>query len=168
MKVAIVGMSPSADSAPLDNAEWEKWGMPWGPNWSRMTRLFEIHGETWNTDPSYLEHLESCGCPLYVQRDDIRGGIKYPLEQVAAVVGDYFESSVAYMMGLAIYMNAEEISLRGIDMKADEEWGYQKPNMEYLIGFARGRGIKVHVRDDSPLLKFSGFDGYDKRYGWGK
>jgi len=30
----------------------------------------------------------------------------------------------------------------GVDMKADDEYGYQKPNMEYLIGLARGKGIQ--------------------------
>ena len=46
--------------------------------------------------------------------------------------------------------------------------------MEYLIGLARGRGIKVTVPDASPLLKFNpaGIRFYDhmpvyhKRYGW--
>ena len=170
MKVAIVGMSPSATSAPWEDASWEKWGMPWSGDWAQMDRLFEIHGEweEFNPSPDYRERLESCGASLYMQGNPLPGATKYPLAEVASLEGDYFESSVAFMMALAIYEGAEEISLHGVDMKSDEEYGYQKPNMEYMIGFARGRGIKVHVRDDSPLLKFSHFEGYTDRYGIGK
>jgi hypothetical protein len=52
-----------------------------------------------------------------------------------------------------------------VDMRADEEYSYQRANCEYLIGLARGKGIKVHIPEVSPLLKFSGFDGYKGRYG---
>jgi len=81
---------------------------------------------------------------------------------------------VAYMMALAISENYDEINIFGVDMVADDEFGYQKPNMEYLIGLAEGRGIIVNIQEKSPLLKFHS-DGiyfgstqpkYKDRYGW--
>jgi hypothetical protein len=98
----------------------------------------------------------------------------YPFDQVAATTGAYWNSSIAYMLALAIHEGAEEIAIYGVDMKGDDEYGYQKPNMEYLIGLAIGRGIKVTIPDASPLLKFNPvgvkfFDHtpvYVQRYGW--
>lgn len=59
-------------------------------------------------------------------------------------------------------------------MAADDEYGYQRPNCEYLIGLARGRGIKVVIPDESPLCKFQDTGikfgkataTYIERYGW--
>ncbi len=168
MKVAIVGMSPTAATAPWNDPEWEKWGLPWSGEWARMDRLFEVHcrWESLQKREGYRDRLETCGVPLYMQGNPVSGALPYPADGVIALMGEYLESSVAYMVALAIYEGAEEISIHGVDMKSYEEHGYQKPNMEYLIGFARGRGIKVHVRDDSPLLKHSGFAGYKTRYGF--
>ncbi len=100
---------------------------------------------------------------------------KYPFRQVAETIGEYYyNSSIAYAMALAIHEGAEEIGIYGVDMKADDEYGYQRPNMEYLVGLARGKGIKVHIPKESPLCKFqnTGIRFYDhipeyvKRYGW--
>lgn len=77
-------------------------------------------------------------------------------------------------MALAIHEGAEEIGLWGVDMKDGEEYAYQRPNMEYLIGLAEGNGIGVFIHPDSSLCKFKS-DGikfynhepaYVDRYGW--
>jgi hypothetical protein len=182
VKVAIVGLSPSAAKAPWTDPEWERWGLPWHEGyWRHMTRLFEMHdirllnGEYSKRPDGYLDRLNWSGVPLYMQDASIYHAIRYPLEEVSESIGaNYFNSSIAYMMALAIYEGAEEISIFGVDMKGDDEYGYQKPNMEYLIGLARGKGIKVTILDDSPLCKFqdSGIRFYDhspiyvQRYGW--
>jgi hypothetical protein len=83
------------------------------------------------------------------------------------IYGDYFNSSVGFMLALAIHEGAEEIAIYGVDMRADEEYGYQRPNCEYLIGLARGKGIKVHIPDVCPLCKYQNDPGfaYFGRYG---
>lgn len=93
---------------------------------------------------------------LYMQEAYFPFSERYPFEEVSATVGDYFNSSIAYLLALAIHEGADRIGLWGVDMLDAEEYGYQRPNCEYLIGFARGRGIDVVVHETSPLCKFNG------------
>ena len=179
LKVAIVGLSPSSrDRAPWGDHAWEKWGLPWDGYWARYDRLFEMHDVRWlRTRPiDYLDRLNDCG-RLYMDGShaDFPDATPYPFEAVADCIGPaYFNSSVAYMLALAITEGAQEISLFGVDMGDDSEYAYQRANCEYLIGMARGKGITVHIPDDSPVCKFTptGFEMngqamFDQqRYGW--
>jgi hypothetical protein len=164
MKVAIVGLSLSHDLAPWDDPSWEKWGLAWDADWPRLDRVFEMHSD-YSQDPGYLERLSFCE-RLYMQEKYLPNATAYPIEDVAKTCGAYWESSIAYLMALAVHEGAEEIGLWGVDMKGDGEYGYQKPNMEYLIGLARGKGIEVRIHESSSLLKPSGEFGYVGRYGW--
>jgi hypothetical protein len=175
LKVAIVGLSPTThDLAPWGDDEWEIWGLPWDEGyWPHMTRHFEMHdmrlltSEHSRRKAGYLARLQELP-RLYTQDN-------YPFDAVAWTIGGYyFNSSIAYAMALAIHEGAEEIGVYGVDMKGDDEYGYQKPNMEYLIGLARGKGVKVFIPAESPLCKFqnTGIRFYDHvptyvdRYGW--
>lgn len=183
MKVAVIGLSPSThDLAPWGYPEWKKWGLPWDEGyWPRMDRLFEMHdmrllkSEHSRRRHGYFDRLRECET-LYMQNetDEVPNAIRYPFEEVAKTTGYYWNSSIAYAMALAIHEGASEIGIYGVDMKGDDEYGYQKPNMEYLIGLARGKGITVSIPDASPLCKFQP-DGirfyahmpvYVGRYGW--
>lgn len=178
LKVAIVGLSPSHDLAPWNDSTWQKWGIVYDPNVYELDRVFEIHdirqlkGQAdWPWLSKRMQDLEL----VYVQHEtpEIPNGVPYPLEEVSKI-SDYLCSSIAYMTLLAIHEGASEIAIWGVDMKSGEEYGYQKANMEYLIGLARGRGITVHVPDSSPLLKFNPVGipylehvpAYVGRYGW--
>lgn len=178
MKVAVVGLSPTTHGlAPWDDESWELWGLPWDSfGWPFFKRSFEMHdmrllkSEHCKRDQGYFDRLRECQ-GLYMQEayPEIPNAKQYPFEAC-----EYINSSIAYAMAMAIHEGAEEIGVYGVDMKADDEYGYQKPNMEYLIGLARGKGIKVHVPEQSPLLKFNavGIRFYDhvptyvNRYGW--
>lgn len=183
LKVAIVGLSPATHGlAPWEDKEWELWGLPWDAfGWPYFSRTFEMHdmrllkSEHSQRRADYFEHLGNCN-GLYMQEDypEVPNAQRYPFESVARTTTDYFNSSIAYAMAMAIHDGAEEIGIYGVDMKGDDEYGYQKPNLEYLIGLARGLGVKVHVPDQSPLLKFNavGIKFYEhtptyvNRYGW--
>ena len=67
--------------------------------------------------------------------------------------GDYFYSTISYMLALAIAEGFEEIGLWGIDLAHDSEYEYQKPSAEYFLGIARGQGIKIYLPEQSALLK---------------
>lgn len=154
MKVAIVGLSPSHTLAPWNDPAWQKWGLGWDVNAPRMDRVFEMHDDWREVQvKGYESRLRDCP-RLYMQRAYLPHATVFPFDEVAQDVGDYWNSSLAYALSLAIHEKAEEIGLYGIDMKGDDEYGYQKPNMEYLIGLARGRGIKVHIPEQSPLCKY--------------
>ena len=159
MKVAIIGLGPTYSQAPFYDPDWELWGLPWHDGyWIHYDRLFEMHDlalltSTYSTRPkNYLERLKSIDVPLYMQEEYFFNVTPYPFDQITP---KYWNSSIAYMIALAIHENAEEIAVYGVDMKGDDEYGYQKPNIEYLLGLAEGRGIKVTIPEESPLLKFN-------------
>ena len=64
----------------------------------------------------------------------------------------YLTSTIAYEIALAIYERFDEIALYGIDLNTAEEYAWQKPGVEYLLGIAAGRGIKIIVPTNCPLL----------------
>lgn len=176
MKVAIVGLAPSSRHlVPWRDAEWQKWGLAWDDERYAMNRTFEMHDiadliATYGYGlAEYMDRIRDCA-GLHMAEPCIEGAIRYPFDAVAADVGAYWCSSIAYMLALAIHEGAQEIALYGVDMAGHDEYGYQHPNCEFLIGFARGRGIKVRIPDVSPLCKFVSPPDrdYDGRYGRSK
>jgi hypothetical protein len=183
LKIAIVGLSPTThDLAPWSDPTWEKWGLPWDEGyWAHLDVAFEMHdmrllkSEHSKRKADYFDRLRECST-LFMQDAyrEIPGATRYPFNAVERITGRYWNSSIAYALALAICRAPEEIAIFGVDMKGDDEYGYQKPNIEYLVGLARGRGITVTVPDASPLLKFNPAGVrfyahepvYVERYGW--
>jgi hypothetical protein len=161
LKVAVIGLAADSHGlAPWGDPAWEKWGLAWDGDWPRLDRTFEMHEPReikQRMHKSYFGELQH-RTKLYMPESyaEVPGSIAYPFDEVAETCGAYWSSSIAYAMALAIHELAEEIGLWGVNMEAADEYGYQRPNMEYLIGLARGRGIKVHIHETSPLLKFVG------------
>ena len=178
LRVAIVGLSQASHDQALEDGSCELWGLPWDDYWPHFARHFEMHdlrllqSAHSKRKDGYFDRLRDCET-LYMQ-DEWEHAKAYPFDAVARTTGYYFNSSIAYMMALAIHEQADYIGLYGVDMKDGEEFGYQKPNMEYLIGLARGRGIEVYIPETSPLCKFNtqGIRFYNhepayvERYGW--
>ena len=179
MKVAVIGLASSSfEAAPWDDPTWQKWGLPWGMRWIQLDRAFEMHDLGLLRRPEsrrpkgYEERLQLIP-DLYMQEAYFPNAKRYPFEEVIETTGDYFNSSISYLIALAIHEGAETIGLWGVDMDAEEEYGYQRPNCEYLIGLARGMGINVVIPDVSPLCKFNGHEiplgdmkpTYPRRYG---
>lgn len=151
MGVAIVGM------AEREIPEgYELWGMPWDAEWTRFDVLFDMHDPALVPE-SHRKRLNDVFQPLYMQQVFYPNVTAYPLREVVEAVGDYFLCSIAYMLGLAIQRNINDIVLIGVS--GAEDYSAQRPNIEYLIGLARGRGLKVDILGDTEL--FSG-----KRYGY--
>lgn len=164
--VAITGMSPaSRDIANYEPDHVEVWGLNNAREiLKRVDRLFQIHQRIEvDEDPEYLKWLQSLDCPVYMieHYDDIPNSVKYPFGEVATQIfpaeteyaSDYLTSTIAYMMALAIYEGFDEIHLWGIDMATGTEYEQQRPCMEFWIGAARMKGIKVVIPDSSPLCK---------------
>jgi len=193
MQVAIVGLAPSThDQAPFEDPDWETWGLPWDEDmWPYLDRLFEIHPlellrhHDARRPPGYEDRLKSLDSLLYMQKaySEIPNALEYPVKRVSDYLGvDYFNSSISYIMALAMAEGAEKIGIWGVDMVDLEtdipsylsEFAYQRPNMEYLIGFARGKGIDVYIPPESPLVRFHGegiplgtiYPSYPNRYGY--
>lgn len=165
-KIAIIGKCSSTRSdAPIDDPSWEVWGLAWDPL-PVCHRYFEIHAN-WRNFRGNPEDAEvhrrwmmGLGVPVYMREieHDIPSSVAYPFDAVGKCVGKstagfpYIESSIAVMLALAIHEGADRIGVWGVDMGTTTEYAYQRPNMEYLIGLARGKGIAVWTPPQSSLL----------------
>lgn len=158
----------------MDDSSWEKWGLAWDPL-PVCSRYFEMH-EGWRDflggGEAAVEHREwlmSMSIPVYMLKveHDIPMSREYPMAEVAEKLGRtqfgtaYLESSIAYMMAAAMLemrpdgkqiFNGDRIGIWGCDLATGGEYAYQRPNMEYLIGLARGLGIIVYVPPQNILL----------------
>ena len=177
-KVAIVGSaSRTVGQAPYKDPEWEIWQLAWRKDEEvkYATRLFDMHvidGNRNKIPKDYIALLNkrSETIPIMGPVVDPRvpGMTEYPLDAVVDFLGgvseyasgNYFMSSIAYMFALAMYEGYEEIGLYGVDLLDVDEYIHQKPNQEYLIGLARGMGIKVFIPQLSALVRGTHQYGY--------
>lgn len=161
-KVALVGFaSNSLHLVPWNDPSYEIWSMNQG--YMHMHRYadrwFEMHQPEATADlrdPNYLNFLASMDIPIYMTdlREGIPNAVRYPIERAMQwTKRDYFMSTVAYMLVLAAMEGFEQVDLYGINLAIGEEYFYEKPNCEYLIGRLEGIGIKVYVPQASSLLK---------------
>ena len=170
VKIAIVGGAESRNLAPFEYPEWEIWGcnnvylgIP------RYTRWFEIHkiwfdGQTYYRRgerefrgvqvKKYMQELADLSIPVYMQKcwPIIPKGVLYPLDKIVGRFGRYLTSSIAYMVALAIREGVTDLALYGINMGMGDEYDKQKPCIEYLLGYAKGMGVRVTVAPESMLL----------------
>ena len=151
LRVLILGLSPTRSLAKWDG--YEVWGLAWDPEAVRFDRVFEMHD---GADRSRFDDFAR----VYTQEN-------FPLDEVAKTTGGVWCSSVAYMLSLAIHEGAEEIAVYGVDLVGDERYEHQHPNINFLLGLAMGKGIKVTLPESCPLLKFQPTPGenYTERYG---
>lgn len=178
-KVAIVGFSEATRNlAPFDDPEWSIWGVnQLYRHIPRASRWFEIH-KRWNehvvegTDhagwlakapiPTYMVDRVLPGDADYAP--GIPNSVKYPLERILAGPAghpDYFTSTIAYMIALAIEEGYETIGLYGIDLIVGTEWFYQKACAEFWLGVCHGRNLAIDIPSQSALLKASWRYGYE-------
>lgn len=167
-KIAIVGFSGTKRLAPFDDPEWEIWGLnalyESIPRWDRWFELHQRRANLLDEGWPHIKKLAGMTCPIYMIKhwDDIPTSVEYPLERVLAAFRPYMTSSLSYMVALAILERPAEIGVYGVDT-ADEEWGSQRPSLEYLLGCAEGRGIKVAIPGASSLLRAPFLYGFQER-----
>jgi hypothetical protein len=106
------------------------------------------------------EKVNEYGLPLvtsggvYDESNPVQGvvvptSMEYPLAEVIHEVCNsrqYLVGTVSYMIAFALLLNKwSRIELYGCNLETDEEWGYQRPCAEWLLGKAEERGIEVDV-----------------------
>lgn len=127
-----------------------------------FTGWFQIHPrEEWernNADElkAYQDFLKGLKIPVYMDasHEDYPTSVKYPLEELIQDLGaDYFTSSIAYMIALAIYQKYDELHLYGIEMVYGTEYINERPCVEFWLGVAHARGMKLIMPEASTLLR---------------
>ena len=79
--------------------------------------------------------------------DDIPLSEEFPLEEAMKEFDtDYFMTGIAYMISYAIMKGYKQMDLWGINMRgAEEKYKNARACVEFWIGIAKGRGIKVNI-----------------------
>tara|TARA_R100000808_G_scaffold24161_1_gene54964 strand:- start:2725 stop:3591 length:867 start_codon:yes stop_codon:yes gene_type:complete len=175
VKVAIIGTAPSSRGlAPYYDESVEIWAC--SPYYDasnstfcdlpRINRFYELHKFC---EPSLLSKLDEAGAKVdeYVRwlnslqakgatvftQENVAGLERFPIDEITEEFGTYFTNTISFMIAHAILDGATEIQVYGVDMAASEEYGSQRPSCEYILGIARGRGIKIEIPLVSDLLK---------------
>jgi hypothetical protein len=159
-KVAIVGFAmSSAMAAPFNDPTYSIWGMnQLYRHIPRADRWFEIH-HNWHEHvvdgTDHLGWLQSFPGPVYnsARIPQVPNSVLFPRRECEEIGTNYWTSSIAFMIALAIRDGFTTIELYGIDLIVGEEYAYQKPCAEFWIGIANGRGITVGTHRNSALLK---------------
>lgn len=183
-KALILGTaSTSAGLAPQDDPSFFVCGLAWRKSGQNPDRVYEMHKKGTSSvqmNEKYITHLKKLvdnGAEV-VSAEEI-AGVKstiYPLQEVIDYLGgpddgynngDYFMSSIAFQLAHLMYEGWREVHIYGVDLSTDSEYHHQRPNLEYLIGMARGMGIKVYVPRQAALVKGTHRYGYQPLPGEG-
>lgn len=177
--VCICGFAESYKEAPIDDERVEIWGLnelwKYLPRWNRW---FEQHDrDTLGVSDRNLSegeakrHLEwlskDHGKPIYMQPEFCISGrfpnaTPYPLDEMCAMFGRYFTSTIGYMIALAIAEGFTWVMLAGVDLVSDVEYPSQRPNSEWLSGIVVGLGRTLVIPPSSAMLRAGHLYGYEQ------
>lgn len=91
-----------------------------------------------------------------IAHPDYPATVAYPLEDVLNSCGGtiYFNSTAAYAVAYAIHLGVKKINLLGIDFTYPDAHDAEKGRgcVEFWLGFATARGIKIATAKTSSLL----------------
>jgi len=179
-KVCIVGFAP--DSRMLveqhySDPDMEFWGlnelyMDMPKLAAKANRWYQLHGyePPQIRDVDQVQHLAELTCPvvMWKKHPKIPNSVEYPLqeildyfdnygegmapEQIDRADRAYFTNSVSWMITQAILEGYDTIYLYGVNMAQIQEFGHQRPSVEFYLGWAGGRGIKIYVPPQSDIL----------------
>lgn len=186
-RVAIIAFTEHHRQAPWQDDAWELWGLNdltptflqlGGPGIfdSGRCRWFQLHRPNPDgsyhgaRDPHHHQWLtQQTTMPIYMwePHPEVKAAVPYPVFDILKYFQPwpYFNNSVSWMIALAIAEGFEEIGVYGVDMALDgitgAEYSHQRPSCEYFLGIAWGRGIRLHLPDESELLKCAYLYGFD-------
>lgn len=127
----------------------------------------DLIGEA-NSDYRYGQFLMRHPKPVItsVAYDSFTSSLTYPMAEVQAELGveavPYFHNSVPYIIAYALFIGVKRLILFGCDYthpNAPNIREADRANCEYWVGFARARGMRVGVPQDSTLLNTRDHDG---------
>jgi hypothetical protein len=149
--------------------------MQFRPNSQRVigsSQAHEVQIGTYLRPADHLAWLKSRPFPVFLNQTtpEYTHGITFPLQAVldfyqphwpwrltraGNVVpgGDYEVSTPSWMLMHAILEGYGEIHVYGIHLATEWEYLQQRPNFEWLLGFAAGRGIKIVLPESAPICR---------------
>src|SRR3954468_14047203 len=118
----IMGTATSSmHLAPLSDYTADFFTLGWRLDMKRSDVAFDCHridAERLGLPANYFQCLESKKIPVYLQdkHPDVPNSHRIPIELLVNTFGEYFASSISYMVAVAILSGYEAISLYGIDL----------------------------------------------------
>lgn len=117
-----------------------------------------------------LKIINELNIPVIVQKkhEALPNGIVFPMNEMPLY---YFTSTVAFMIAYAIYEKVDSIDIYGITLSTEEEYTFERPCIEFWVGYAMGQGIEVTIHKPSNLLSSApnyGIYAYDWGYTYDK
>lgn len=177
-KIAIVGSAPSSiQLAPYDDMSWAIWCCSPGAYGvaKRSDVWVELHrwhpaepgrNQAPGTRPWFSSEfhffLKTHPLVLMTQVEpSIPNSHAFPFDPLIRKYGRYcWTSSIAWMLALAIEQRPHTIGLWGVDMAATEEYAYQRPACQHLVGLAMAMGINIILPPESDLMRPPTMYGY--------
>ena len=171
MKITLLGKARGWMQAGRHNClPGEVWGLNVHCLMRPYDKIFEIHDRA-NTGASHtpkeiLEIIETVNrrnIPFITldpkEWPEIPSAVAFPLKEMPYL---YFTSSFDYMIAYAIWYGATEIQMFGCKVIAGGSHEFARPNIEFWLGYAIAKGIKITIHPPSDLLKLRN----DKLYGY--
>ena len=168
MKICIIGKGPGWEHAPMESETW-------GVNDLVLRRPVKLVFEMHDIDVflasklrfikmnAKIKEINRLGVPVITQKKHklLPTAIPFPIDEMPF---KYFTNSIAYMVAYAIHKKATEIELFGVAMLYHEEYTKQVPCVEFWLGYAMAKGIKVTVHGPTNIFStepYRGLYGYD-------
>ena len=95
-----------------------------------------------------VARINALQCPLIApyKYAEIPLSEAFPLEECVKEFGiPYFNNTISYMIAYALLKGAKEIDTYGVNQASSSEYFYEKASVEYWLGVASGRGVKVTI-----------------------
>jgi len=179
-KLCILGTAWSCKDAPFKDPDYDFWGVAHClmlPQIEKMDAVFEVHLKTiWEkevdprTNKPIIHNANPGAIKTYLHEvdGDIPTSVRFPREELIEKYkkyipeSDYFyaTNSIVWMILLGIDMGYEAIDLYGVHLECDQEWAFERPCVEFWMGFASGRGIKINVSSAADVCRESHMYGY--------
>ena len=98
-----------------------------------------------------VEKIAKKGIPVMIQEPHplLPHGVVFPIDEMPF---RYFTNTIAFMIAYAIHQGADIIDLYGAPMYYEEEYVFERPCIEFWLGYAMGKGIEVNVHKPSYIL----------------
>ncbi len=167
-RVVILMNGPTREYIPLASGPYSLWCQGFMRSFVNQadvqpTMWWDPHNLTtmqspkrWDAD--YLGHLQESTVPVLLREvhPQIPKSVAYPLAQVVAWIRSSYAvpwaGGLDYLILLAGYLGASDVTLCGCDYDSPQERMYQTFGAAHAIGILTGRGINVHLAPGSPLL----------------
>jgi len=173
LRIVIIGKGPGKENAPLKIDDGELWGLNDLIIIRRVDVTFEMHdldvfnnpiyhnSDEWQTYISnILEYVKDYDIPIYTQRyyDWVPNCIPFPFDEMPVDL-NYFTSTIAYMIALAITKKPDIIEIYGIPLVLREEYQDQRPCIEFWLGYAVAEGVEIIIHEPSVIMSDKTFKG---------